>query len=104
MSKLILTIVGVLVFLLGLKLESEFIMVIGASIVATGILFVLSAIAGYGKSEKEKQEIEKQIFDQYCEGMSRRARYDRNKRIMNDQINKDIQNDIAEGINRSSRR
>lgn len=104
MSKVITIIVGVLVFILGLNLENELIMIIGASIVSAGILFVLSAMAGYGKSQKEKEEIEKEIFDQFCEGMSRRSRYDINKRIMNDQINKDIQNDIIEGINRSSRR
>lgn len=104
MSKVITIIVGVLVFILGLNLENEFIMIIGASIVSAGILFVLSAIAGYGKSQKEKEEIEREIFDQFYEGMSRRSRYNINKIIMNDQINKDIQDDIAKGINRSSRR
>ena len=36
--------------------------------------------------------------------MTRRTRYDLNKRIMNDQINKDIKDNIAKGINRSSRK
>lgn len=104
MSKVIITIVGVLVFILGLNLENEIILIIGGSFVATGILFALSTIAGYGKSQKEKDQIEKGIFNQFQEGMTRRARYDLNKRIMNDQINKDIQNDISKGINRSSTR
>lgn len=100
MSKAIITIVGVLIFILGLNLENEIILIIGGSFVATGILFALSAIAGYGKSQKEKDQIEKEIFNQFHEGMTRQTRYDLNKRIMNDQINKDIQNDISKGINR----
>ena len=51
MSKVIIVIVGVFVFILGLKLENEIIIIIGGGVVATGILFVLSAIAGYGKSQ-----------------------------------------------------
>lgn len=103
MSKVIIVIVGVLVFILGLKLENEIIIIIGGGVVATGILFVLSAIAGYGKSQKEKEQIEKEIFDQFNEGISRRSRYDLNKLMMNDQINKDIQENIVKGINRSSK-
>lgn len=103
MSKVIIIIVGVLVFILGLNLENEIILIIGGSFVATGILFVLSAIAGYGKSQKEKDKIEREIFDEFHKGMTRRTRYDLNKRVMNDRINKDIQDDITKGINRSSR-
>ena len=65
---------------------------------------VLSAITGYGKSQKEKDKIEREIFEQFHEGMTRRTRYDLNKRIMNDQINKDIKDNIAKGINRTSRK
>ena len=104
MSKLIIIVVGVLMFVLGYNFENPIIMFFGAVFVATGILFVLSAIAGYGKSQKEKDRIEREIFEQFHEGMTRRTRYDLNKRIMNDQINKDIQDNIAKGINRSSRK
>ena len=104
MSKLIIIVVGVLMFVLGYNFENPIIMFFGAVFIATGILFVLSTIAGYGKSQKEKDKIEREIFEQFHEGMTRRTRYDLNKRIMNDQINKDIQDNIAKGIKRSSRR
>lgn len=104
MSKLIIIVVGVLMFVLGNNFENPIIMFFGAVFIATGILFVLSTIAGYGKSQKEKDKIEREIFEQFHEGMTRRTRYDLNKRIMNDQINKDIQDNIAKGINRSSRK
>ena len=46
MSKLIIIVVGVLMFVLGYNFENPIIMFFGAVFVATGILFVLSAIAG----------------------------------------------------------
>lgn len=104
MSKVIIIIVGVLMFVFGYNFENPIIMFFGAVFIATGILFVLSTIAGYGKSQREKDKIEREIFEQFHEGMTRRTRYDLNKRIMNDQINKDIQDNIAKGINRSSRK
>ncbi len=88
---------------LGNNFENPIIMFFEAVFVATGILFVLSEIAGYGKSQKEKDKIEREIFEQFHKGMTRRTRYDLNKRIMNDQINNDIKDNIAKGINRSSR-
>lgn len=99
MSKLIIIVVGVLMFLLGNNFENPIILFFEAVFIATGILFVLSTIAGYGKSQKEKDKIEREIFEQFHEGMTRRTRYDLNKRIMNDQINKDIKDNIAKGIN-----
>lgn len=103
MSKVIIIIIGVLMFVLGYNFENPIIMFFEAVFIASGILFVLSTIAGYGKSQREKDKIEREIFEQFHEGMTRRTRYDLNKRIMNDQINKDIQDNIAKGINRSSR-
>jgi len=103
MSKLIIIVVGMLMFVLGNNFENPIIMFFEAVFVATGILFVLSEIAGYGKSQKEKDKIEREIFEQFHKGMTRRTRYDLNKRIMNDQINNDIKDNIAKGINRSSR-
>lgn len=104
MSKLIIIVVGVLMFVLENNFENPIIMFFKAVFIATGILFVLSAITGYGKSQKEKDKIEREIFEQFHEGMTRRTNYDLNKRIMNDQINKDIKDNIAKGINRSSRK
>lgn len=96
--------VGVLLFVFGLWIENEFVMIIGGSIVAAGILLIFSAIAGYGKSEEEKRKIEKKMINDFREGMAKRAEYERNKRIMNDVVNKDMQENIAKGINRSSRK
>lgn len=56
MSKLIIIIVGVLMFVLGYNFENPIIMFFGAVFIATGILFVLSTIAGYGKSQKKKEQ------------------------------------------------
>lgn len=89
--------------MLGFWLEIEFIMFIGVCSIATGILLIISAIAGHGKSESEKREIEKDISDKFYEGTTRGFRYTMFKMTMNDKINKDIKNDITDGINRSSR-
>ena len=103
LAALILIAVGVGVFMFGLGLEIEIILIIGGSIVASGILTIFGAIAGYGKSESEKEEINKELRRQYREGMTRRSRYTMFKMTMNDRINEDIKNDISDGINRSSR-
>lgn len=58
MSKLIIIVVGVLMFVLENNFENPIIMFFEAVFIATGILFVLSAIAGYGKSQKEKDKID----------------------------------------------
>lgn len=89
--------------MLGMKIENELVMIIGASFVAWGILYLISAMAGYGKSDKEKKEIENDIFNQFTDGMGKRARYDNQKRILNDQFNKDIQKNIEEAIKKSKK-
>lgn len=45
-------------FVLENNFENPIIMFFEAVFIATGILFVLSAIAGYGKSQKEKDKID----------------------------------------------
>lgn len=64
MSKLIIIVVGVLMFVLGNNFENPIIMFFEAVFIATGILFVLSTIAGYGKLQgklqKKKDKIERE--------------------------------------------
>jgi len=104
MKTIISIIIGVLIFMLGLKIESEIVLIIGACFVVSGILFFLSAIAGYGKSEEEKAEIEKNMFDDFQQGVTSRARYDAEKRMMNDVYNKDMQKNIEKALGKMNKK
>lgn len=95
--------VGIGIFILGMSINGEFIIIIGGSFVAMGIFFILYLIASHGKSTEEKQEIFDDMIKQYRDGMSRSLDYRTYKMTMGDRINKDIENDISNGINKSSR-
>lgn len=103
LSAVISILIGIIIFVLGYWLELPIVMFIGAAFIGAGVLVFLSTIAGYGKSESEKNKIYKDIMQEFHEGSTRRVRYTMFKRTMNDKINEDIKNDISGGINRSSR-